>query len=279
MKNTKTIIAAVACVVTVLTTTISVMALGSDAEAAKSKTEAKPAQTEHTNVKIEEEVVELTLSKTKVSGTEGKTFTLKHETNSDEKVTYRSTDKKVATVNNKGTVELKGEGNAKIVAETEGAKAVCKVNVDPIPGNMITDSEMASIASEIGCQVDYAYDESTVMCSAYSFAYAYYQVTGTAISPGSVWYDGCTWDGGSYLHCGSEENMLATIKEEIDNNRACVGLLSMDSSATHYVTFYGYTGNGDTLSDFQILDPWEGNLTTGAGYGYSYDGCDVVVIN
>ena len=54
MKNTKTIIAAVACVVTVLTTTISVMALGSDAEEVKSKTQAKPAQTEHTNVKIEE---------------------------------------------------------------------------------------------------------------------------------------------------------------------------------------------------------------------------------
>ena len=73
--------------------------------------------------------------------------------------------------------------------------------------------------------------------------------------------------------------MLSTIKEQLDQNRACVGLLSMGSSATHYVTFYGYTGDGTTLSDFKILDPWEGNLTTGDGYGYSYDGCDVVVIN
>ena len=258
MKNTKTIVAAALSVATVLTTTISVMALGSDT----TDEDPRPSKTQPA-VKVVEKEVKLILNRTKLKGTEGKKVTLKSSTNSDEKVTYRSTNKKVATVSKKGVVKLVSEGSAKIVAETDGIK----------------DSTMADIASEIGCQTDYAYGESTIMCSAYSFAYAYYQVTGTAITPGSVWCGGCTWTGGSYLHCGSAENMLSTIKEQLDQNRACVGLLSMGSSATHYVTFYGYTGDGTTLSDFKILDPWEGNLTTGAGYGYSYDGCDVVVIN
>ena len=274
MKNTKTIVAAALSVATVLTTTISVMALGSDT----TDEDPRPSKTQPA-VKVVEKEVKLILNRTKLKGTEGKKVTLKSSTNSDEKVTYRSTNKKVATVSKKGVVKLVSEGSAKIVAETDGVKAVCKVNVDPVPGNSIKDSTMADIASEIGCQTDYAYGESTIMCSAYSFAYAYYQVTGTAITPGRVWCGGCTWTGGSYLHCGSAENMLSTIKEQLDQNRACVGLLSMGSSATHYVTFYGYTGDGTTLSDFKILDPWEGNLTTGDGYGYSYDGCDVVVIN
>ena len=49
-------------------------------------------------------------------------------------------------------------------------------------------------------------------------------------------------------------------------------------SSQHYVTFYDYEDKGDQLSDFKILDPWDGNLTTGAGYGYSY-GYHVVTVN
>ena len=69
-----------------------------------------------------------------------------------------------------------------------------------------------------------------------------------------------------------------SIKKSIDKNQACVGLLSVGASSQHYVTFYDYTGNGTSLSDFKILDPWDGNLTTGYGYGYSY-GYHVVNVN
>lgn len=255
--------------------TFGVVALSYNAPEATEKN----SESETVSVKEEKPQVEIELNKTFVKGTEGKKFTLKVKTNSDKKVSFRSSDKKVAVVSAKGTVTFKGEGNARIVAEVDGEKAVCKVKVNKKPGNTISDSEMANIASSIGRQTDYTYGDSSIMCSAYSFAYAYKQVTGVQIDPISVWCDGCTWDGGTYNHFYSEEDMLANIKSEIDRNKACVGLLSTGAAYTHYVTFYGYTGDGTSLSDFEILDPWEGNLTTGAGYSYSWDGYDTVTIN
>ena len=224
-------------------------------------------------------IIGLSFAKTKISGDEGEKLTLKVEANTNKKIKFKSSNSKVAAVSSKGVVNLREKGSAKIFAEVEGEKAVCDVNVKEFIGNNISDSAMAEIAAEIGCQTDYAYGESTIMCSAYSFAYAYYQVTGTAITPGSVWtYGGCNWAGGNYLHCSSAEDMLASIKAQLDKNRACVGLLSTGSAYTHYVTFYGYTGSGTTLSDFKVLDPWDGNLATGADYSYSGDGYDIVTI-
>ena len=36
--------------------------------------------------------------------------------------------------------------------------------------------------------------------------------------------------------------------------------------------------DGTTLSDFKVLDPWDGSITTGANYGYSY-GYHVVTVD
>lgn len=233
--------------------------------------------------------LEIKLDKKEVRGSEGREITLNASTNADGyTVKFRSSNKKVASVSADGTVKLKKEGTAKITAECNGIKSVCKVEVTPQSAEKkakdrraksITESNMSSIVSQVGCQVDYAYPESTIMCSAYSFAYAYYQVTGTYITPGSVWCDGCTWDGGTYYDFYSESDMLSTIKSQIDQDKSCVGLLSMSTTDTHYVTFYGYTGDGTSLSDFKIYDPWDAACTTAAGYGYSSNGYDVVVIN
>lgn len=231
--------------------------------------------------------LEISLNKKKVVSKVGKTVKLKSETNAQGyDVTYSSTNKGIATVNKNGVVKFKRSGQAKIIASCNGIEEVCKVTVKPKnhvfkdERNTIKDSTMGSIASQIGCQTNYAYASSSIMCSAYSYAYAYYQVTGQLRTPGSFWYGGgCTWAGGTYSRYGSREAMLSAIKSSLDNNKACVGLLSTGRSSTHYVTFYGYTGNGDTLSDFKILDPWNGNLTTGAGYGYSYSGYHVVTVN
>jgi len=288
MQKRKLFIATLAALSVSMSTTFGVMALSADFP--NQGISSKSVVANQTEPQVEETVAEaepaidrivgLELSDNKVSGDEGEQFTLKVEANSNEKIKFTSTDKKVATVSSKGVVTLKSKGNAKIVAEVEGEKSVCKVNVKEFVGNNIKDSTMANIADEIGCQVDYAYGESTIMCSAYSFAYAYYQVTGTPLSPGSVWtYGGCNWNGGTYIHCSSAEDMLSQIKAQIDQNRACVGLLSTGSAYTHYVTFYGYTGDGTTLSDFEVLDPWDASLTTGAGYSYSGEGYEMVVID
>ena len=282
MKNTKTILTTLLTMGVIATTTMSVMALSYDESTITVGDDAAiTASVDNDVIEETEEIkeeIELSLNKKKASATEGDKLTLKAKTNSDEQVTFRSTNKKVASVNSKGVVKLKSEGTAKIVAEVEGEKAVCKVTVNKKP-NSISDDSMAQIASEIGCQVDYAYDESSIMCSAYSFAYAYYQVTGEAITPGSVWsWGGCVWTGGNYEHYYSSDDMLSSIKAQLDENKACVGLLATDSAYTHYVTFTSYTGDGDSLDDFTIVDPWEGEVTNAGGYSYSYDGYDVVTI-
>ncbi|MCR5653844.1 MAG: Ig-like domain-containing protein [Ruminococcus sp.] len=286
MQKRKVMIATLAALTVSISTTFGVMALSAELPI-KEDTQAivQTATTEKVQETVAEaapaieRIVGLSLGETKISGNEGEKVTLKVDANTNKKIKFTSSDKKVATVSSKGVVSFKSKGKAKISAKVEGEEAVCNVNVKEFIGNNISDGTMSKIAAEIGRQTDYAYSESTIMCSAYSFAYAYYQVTGTAITPGSVWtYGGCNWAGGSYLHCSSAEDMLATIKAQLDKNRACVGLLSTGSAYTHYVTFYGYTGSGTTLSDYKVLDPWDGNLTTGSGYSYSGDGYDVVTI-
>ena len=153
-----------------------------------------------------------------------------------------------------------------------------KKKVKKVKKNSIKDSTMMNIAQNIGKQTDYAYYSSTIMCSAYAFAYAYKQVTGKYITPGSVWYyGGCVWTGGTYRKYYSSTDMLSKIKSEIDKNRACVGLLSGQGGNTHYVTFYSYTGAGDSLDDFTVVDPWDGKIKNASNFGYySYH---VVTIN
>lgn len=286
MQKRKLTIAVIAALSVSLSTTFGVMALSTDF----SKTE-KPAIVQEATETVEEttaavessidRIIGLDIKGAKISGDEGDKVSLKVEANTNDKVKFTSTDKKVATVNSKGVVNLKSKGSAKIVAQVNGEKDIVDVKVNEFTGNNISKDTMAKIAKEIGVQVDHAYPESTIMCSAYSFAYAYYQVKGTPITPGSVWTGGgCNWAGGTVIHCSSAEEMLAAIKKQLDQNKACVGLLSFGSAYTHYVTFYKYTGSGTTLSDFSILDPWDGWIGNAAyGHAYSGAGYDVIVIN
>ena len=175
-------------------------------------------------------------------------------------------------------IKVKGtrRGNTRIYANVNGVRLKLKVDIEKNP---IPDERMATIASKVGHQSQYVYNDSKVMCSAYAFCYAFYQVTGQRITPWSVWCPGgCMWLGGTYKHYSSSAGMLKAIKRSLDKNQACVGLLSIGNSATHYVTFYDYEGDGTGLGDFKILDPWDGNLTTGEYYGYSY-GYHVVTID
>lgn len=185
---------------------------------------------------------------------------------------------KFTSKNNVSTMKVKGtrRGSTTIKVKINGVTLSLKVKIEKNP---ITDETMAGIARQIGWQSQYNYEDSSVMCSAYSFCYAYYQVKGKKITPGSVWCPGgCMWLGGTYTHYSSASGMLKAIKTSLDKNQACVGLLSIGNAYTHYVTFYDYTGSGTSLSDFKILDPWDGNLTTGEYYGYSY-GYHVVTID
>lgn len=248
---------------------------------------------ELTDIKLTDFSLKIKLDKTNVSKKTGDKFTVKAKTNFDGYIpTFYSTDSKVASVTKDGKVTCKNKGSVKIVAECNGVKSVCKLNVTK-PKRVkkvkkvkkvkeeksITDSQMSKIAQEVGWQTQHTYKNSEIMCSAYAYAYAYYQVTGKCRTAGSFWYGGCTWEGGTYHYCSSSSEMLNMIKSEIDNNKSCVGLLSIGNSATHYVTFYDYTGDGTNLSDYKILDPWNGSLETGSSYGFSSAGYDVVTVD
>ncbi len=194
--------------------------------------------------------------------------------------------------------EFSESENAKVVSEPSGDVIVIEgtmrgtttltltVNGKPLSlkvqvlKNPIPAETMERLAENLGSQDNYYYDESTVMCSAYSYAYCYKQVTGIYRTAGSFWCPGgCTWEGGTYTHYGSSRTMLKAIKKSLDKNESCVGLLSINGgSPQHYVTFYDYDDKGDSLDDFKILDPWDGELTTGENYGYSY-GYHVVTVD
>ena len=238
---------------------------------------AAVSSTTDTTKQDEDPVLKISLSKKSAKVKEGKKFKLNAKTTKkDTTVTFRSTNKKVAVVSRNGLVKTKNPGKVNIVAQCEGVKSVCKVRVTEV-GNSITTDTMRKIGERVGWQRQGRYYSSSIMCSAYSFAYAYRQVTGTYISPGSVWYgDGCTWTGGTKTNYSSASSMVSAIKSEIDQNNACVGLMSTRGS-THYVTFYSYEGDGKNLSDFNVLDPWDGKIKNASEFGYwSYQ---VVTIN
>lgn len=69
------------------------------------------------------------LNKTKVTLCEGKTTTLKVK-GTKKKVTWTSSDKKVATVNKKGKVTAKKTGTATITAKVGSKKYKCRVTVE-----------------------------------------------------------------------------------------------------------------------------------------------------
>ncbi|MBE5960344.1 MAG: hypothetical protein E7256_02990 [Lachnospiraceae bacterium] len=83
-------------------------------------------------------VTKLTLNKSIKTLTEGKTFRLKTTVSpsnaTDKTVTYKSSNKAVATVNQNGKVTAKKAGTAVItVTSSNGKKATCKVTVNPKP--------------------------------------------------------------------------------------------------------------------------------------------------
>ena len=282
MKKRKTIASVAAAGIVASISIFGAMALDNDGVI---KTDAK-LEPVHRELKV-------SIDKDKVVKSSGKQFKLKAKTNDENyDVTYYSTDSRVASVSSNGTVRLQKKGKAKIVAECNGVVKTCDIVVKKPKARAaaqtftsgahfeLNQKNMTNIESKIGHQTQHAYPQSTIMCSAYSFAYAYYQVTGKCLPAGYFWSSaGCTWRGGTYHRYGSSSQMLSAIKAQIDSGKACVGYLSTGSSPNHYVTFIGYSGNGSSLSDYTVLDPWDGTIRSGSGYGYCYIGYHVATVN
>lgn len=282
MKKRKTIASVAAAAVVTSISVFGAMALESNG-VINTDAELKPV---HHELKV-------SIDRDKVVKSSGKQFKLNAKTNDENyDVTYYSTDSRVAAVSNNGTVRLQKKGKAKIVAECNGVVKTCDIVVKKPKARKaattftsgahfdLSTKTMSNIESKIGHQTQHAYPQSSIMCSAYSFAYAYYQVTGQLKPAGYFWSSGgCTWRGGTYHRYGSSSQMLSAIKSQIDSGKACVGYLSTGSSPNHYVTFIGYSGSGSSLSDYTVLDPWDGTIRSGSGYGYCYIGYHVATVN
>ena len=93
-------------------------------------------------VTVKSVATKVKLNKTSVTLNKGKTQTLKATVSpsdaENKKVTWKSSNKKVATVDSKGKITAKGKGTATITASTSnGKKATCKVTVK-VPATKIT---------------------------------------------------------------------------------------------------------------------------------------------
>ena len=84
-------------------------------------------------ITVKQPATDITLNKTEVTIKKGKTFKLKATLtpkNSTDKVTYKSSKSKVASVSKKGVIKAKKKGTTTITVKTSsGKKAKCKVTV------------------------------------------------------------------------------------------------------------------------------------------------------
>ena len=185
------------------------------------------------DLELEKPVSKVSLDKKKIVKRSGGQLKLNAKTNGKaSSVVYYSTDSKVAKVSANGTVRFGKRGKAKIIAQCNGAKTFCDVTVkkplsrQTVSGTVahysLNASTMRKAEKKIGCQIQHAYPSSTVMCSAYSYAYCYRQILGITRTAGSFWCPGgCTWEGGTYTHYSTSKTMLKAIKKSIDKNESC----------------------------------------------------------
>lgn len=75
------------------------------------------------------EAASLSLNRKKLTLRPGKSYTLKIRGHRGKKVTWKSTNKKIATVNQKGKVTAKKTGKVKVTAKVKNKKLVCSVTI------------------------------------------------------------------------------------------------------------------------------------------------------
>lgn len=124
-------------------------------------------------------------------------------------------------------------------------------------GNNIS---MSDVVSKIGKQTDYKYGDSKVMCSVYCMSYVRGYLYKDFSAPTKYWNpsSGAVWSsGGGTWRTG---NVLSIAKQYIDKGKPVIIHVNWAPYGTHYVVAYSYSGSGNKLSDFKIVDPWDGNI-------------------
>lgn len=99
----------------------------------------------------------LSVNKTSVTLTEGKTFTIVAKAVPSGKVTYTSSSKKTATVSSKGIVTAKKKGNATITVKANGVTKKVKIVVKAKPKAASTTTKKSSGSSSSSSSSSYVY--------------------------------------------------------------------------------------------------------------------------
>ena len=133
----------------------------------------------------------------------------------------------------------------------------------PSPTPSITDDAMRRCVSAIGKQTDYRYNDSKWMCSSYCISYVRYYQYGDTTMPDSSRYWNLNKGGALWANAGGDvhySDPLSVARQYINSGKPVIIHVNWAPYGTHYVVAYKYSGSGTSLSDFTVLDPWNGTL-------------------
>ena len=103
----------------------------------------------------------ITLDRKKLTLTVGNTYTLKAQvTGTEEKIVWKSTNKKIATVTQSGKVRAKKPGTVKIKAVISGKKAICRLTVKKKDLSSFLGKKMSLVEKKIKGGTHYIEEET-----------------------------------------------------------------------------------------------------------------------
>lgn len=169
------------------------------------------------------------------------------------------------------TVEGSLKNMANVRLETFTGKATQLWKISKVPAvKGYTDADVQKAIKAVGVQKNNK--KWTNMCASVVVSYSRYLQTGTAYTPeqssdskGYALWGKCS---GTLINASSQANVLKQVKAQLD--KGGLALINVYSSAgQHWVMAYRYEGAGNSLSNFWVADPWQGNLRTLNNCGYS----------
>lgn len=146
-----------------------------------------------------------------------------------------------------------------------------------------TDADVQKAIRAIGIQKNNK--KWTYMCASLVVSYSRYLQTGTAFTPeqssdskGYALWSKCQ---GTLVNATSQADVLKRVKAQLD--KGGLALINVRNSVgQHWVMAYRYEGAGNSLSNFWVADPWQGNLRTldkcGNSLYFTNNVCRVVLV-
>lgn len=182
----------------------------------------------------------------------------------------------LGTLDEGSQITVKGDGktNGFYKVDYNGRTGYChgdfiSFNKPSNGGNTNNQAKFTDVVNRVGCQTRKAYSNWDWMCGAYCVAYARSYLDNNTRYASEFWINnvGANWGagGGSSSKCGNDSQVLASAKNSLDKGRPCVVTVN-SSYGQHYVLAIYYSGSGSQISDFVVVDPWNGAIKSLGNY-------------